>query len=475
MSIWSKRGIQRRWMLNNLGMVTLVLLLLVAAFTFITASNYYSGMRSSLATRARVDANSISLYGTRSEYVKAAREYVETFSDGASIELQYINNAGSVSSSSYSLTIAGSPADTPDVSWAQSSRTVEYWMGRSPQTGERVLSVSSPLIYQDELVGSLRYMTSLRLVDRQIIFNCGVSVAIATAILALIYLSNAYFVRSIVDPVVEITSIAKRIAAGSYGVQLERKPDDKLDDEIGDLTDAINDMSRSIKLAENMKSEFISSVSHELRTPLTAINGWAETIMNGETRDAADIRKGMGIISSEARRLTNMVEELLEFSRIEDGRFTLSVEPMDIKAELEDAVYTYRELFAAEGITLSHTDCDEEFPSLSGDPARLRQVFCNLLDNASKHGGSGKRIDTSVFPEGNFVAITIRDYGNGIPKEELPHVKYKFYKGSSTTRGSGIGLAVCEEIITRHNGSLTLENAEGESGCLVTIRLPIGT
>lgn len=474
MALWNMRGIQRRWMLNNLGMVTLILLLLVAGFTFVTASNYFASMRNSLETRASVDSNSISMYGTRNECIKAAKSYVESFADGSHIELQYVSNAGIVSSSSYSLTIAGSPANTQDVLWAQNSNKIEYWLGRNPQTGERILSVTSPLIFRGEPVGMLRYVTSLRVADRQIIFNCGVAIAIATAILALIYFANAYFVRSIVDPVVQITGIAKRIAAGSYGIQVERKPDDNLDDEIGDLTDAINDMSRSIKLAENMKSEFISSVSHELRTPLTAINGWAETIMNGETRDAADVRKGMGIIASEARRLTNMVEELLEFSRIEDGRFTLSVEPMDIKAELEDAVYTYRELFAAEGITLSHTDCDEEFPNLSGDPARLRQVFCNLLDNAAKHGGAGKRIDTAVFPEGSCVAITIRDYGPGIPKEELPHVKYKFYKGSSTARGSGIGLAVCEEIITRHNGTLTLDNAE-EGGCIVTIRLPIGT
>ena len=246
----------------------------------------------------------------------------------------------------------------------------------------------------------------------------------------------------------------------------------KYDDEVGDLTDAINDMSLKIDQSEKMKSEFISSVSHELRTPLTAINGWAETIMNGEVRDAADVKKGMGIIVSEARRLTNMVEELLEFSRIEDGRFTLSVEPMDIKAELEDAVYTYTEFFRREGITLTHTDCEEEFPPIPGDPERMRQVFCNLLDNAAKHGGSGKRIDTAIRGEEDAVVITIRDYGPGIPEDELPHVKYKFYKGSSKARGSGIGLAVCEEIITRHNGRLDIGNAEG-GGCIVTIRLPM--
>ena len=247
------------------------------------------------------------------------------------------------------------------------------------------------------------------------------------------------------------------------------------DDEIGDLIDAINDMSQKIKQAEKVKNEFISSVSHELRTPLTAINGWAETIMNGEVRDAQDVKKGMGIIVSEARRLTNMVEELLEFSRIQDGRFNLSIEPVDIKAELEDAVYTYREFFHREGIELTHTDCEAEFPLMNADPERLRQVFCNLLDNAAKHGGSGKRIDTAIFPgENGDVVITIRDYGPGIPEEELPHVKTKFYKGSSKARGSGIGLAVCEEIVTLHQGTLDIGNAEG-GGCLVTLHFPTGT
>ena len=233
-------------------------------------------------------------------------------------------------------------------------------------------------------------------------------------------------------------------------------------------------MSLKIKQSEKMKSEFIASVSHELRTPLTAINGWAETIQNGEVRDAEDVRKGMGIIVSEARRLTNMVEELLEFSRIEDGRFTLSIESVDIKAELEDAVYTYKEFFRKEGIALNYEDTEEEFPTIEADPERLRQVFSNLFDNAAKHGGSGKRIDTAIGREEDSVVITIRDYGPGIPEEELPHVKYKFYKGSSKARGSGIGLAVCDEIISRHNGTLDIGNAEG-GGCVVTIRLPIGT
>lgn len=348
----------------------------------------------------------------------------------------------------------------------------QAWRGVSPQTGERVTAVSAPLLYNGKLVGILRYVTSMRLVDRQVIILTLIAVILSVSILILVYLSNIYFVRSIVGPVKNITGIARRIAGGSYGIQVEKK----FDDEVGDLTDAINDMSLRIKQAESMKQEFISSVSHELRTPLTAITGWAETIMSGEARDEGDVRKGMSIIASEARRLSGMVEELLEFSRIEDGRFTLSIEPMDIKAELEDAVYTYHEFLAAEGIAVYHTDCEEEFAPIPGDPDRLRQVFCNLLDNAAKHGGAGKRIDTAIYPDDGDVVITVRDYGPGIPPDELPNVKYKFYKGSSTARGSGIGLAVCEEIISRHNGELTISNADDEAGgCLVEIRLPTGT
>ena len=150
------------------------------------------------------------------------------------------------------------------------------------------------------------------------------------------------------------------------------------------------------------------------------------------------------------------------------------MEPLDLKAELEDAVYTYKEFFRKEGITLAYSECPEEMIPISGDPERLRQVFCNLLDNAAKHGGSGRKIDVSIRQEGMEAIIQIRDYGPGIPEEELPFIKKKFYKGSSKARGSGIGLAVCEEIVTRHEGKLDIGNAEG-GGCVVTIQLPIET
>ena len=212
-------------------------------------------------------------------------------------------------------------------------------------------------------------------------------------------------------------------------------------------------------------------MSHELRTPLTAISGWSETLLAAEQMNEDDTRRGLLIISREARRLTGMVEELLEFTRIQDGRFTLNMQPCDLRADFEDTVFMYGSRLRQEGIELTYLENDDPIPEITCDGARLRQVFLNILDNAAKHGGEGKRITAAIGMDGSDVVITIRDFGPGIPDEEMPHVKKKFYKGSSKARGSGIGLAVCDEIVTRHGGTLTLRNAEG-GGTEVIVRLP---
>ena len=292
------------------------------------------------------------------------------------------------------------------------------------------------------------------------------AIIVITVMCVYIVLLNLWFRSYVTDPIEKLTIFSQEIADGRYGNQEEKVTDS----EIGDLTDSINEMSKKIAMAEKSRTEFISQISHELRTPLTAITGWAETIAYDEAVQGDSLR-GINIISKEAERLTRMVSELLEFTRIQDGRFNLRVELIDIAAELEDALFTYGELAKQAGIELDYDAPEAEIPLIPGDPERLKQVFLNLLDNASKHGGDGKKIDVRLWDSGKWVYISVRDHGHGIPEDELPHVKEKFYKGSSKNRGTGIGLSVCDEIITRHNGELTIENAEG-GGCRVTIRLP---
>lgn len=228
----------------------------------------------------------------------------------------------------------------------------------------------------------------------------------------------------------------------------------------------------SIQIGENerIQTEFISSLSHELRTPLTAITGWSETLLNAEELDL-QTRRGMKIIHKEVSRLTEMVLSLLDFTRIQRDHMTLNMEIADLRAEFEDTVFMYGSRLAQDGIQLNYMDNDEDIPEISCDPKRLRQVFLNILDNATKHGIEGKKIDASINYEEDMVVVRIRDYGPGIPEDELPLVKKKFYKGSSNARGTGIGLAVCDEIVQMHGGELILENADG-SGTLVTVKIP---
>ena len=329
------------------------------------------------------------------------------------------------------------------------------------------MAVSSPMIFSNgEVIGVLRYVTSTRKVDAQILQVCLVSLLVLTVVMAVVLVSSNFYLRSVMNPVAEITEKAQRIAAGSYGVQIKTP----YRDEIGTLADTINEMSTKIAQNEKMQAEFISQLSHELRTPLTVINGWSETLLADENMDA-DTRQGMKIISSEAKRLTEMVMDLLDFTRMQDGRMTLAVEMTDLRSEYEDTVFMYGSRLSQDGIQLIYKENDEDIPEIPCDPQRMRQVFLNILDNAAKHGGAGKRIETDMHFEDDQVVVRIRDFGPGIPEDELPLVKKKFYKGSSSVRGTGIGLAVCDEIVEMHGGTLTLENAEG-GGTLVTVRLP---
>ncbi len=461
-------GLQKRWLQNTASVVIALGLVCVLAVTASFAAYYYAAMESDMKYRAKTTTDFFADYidQTYNEFYQSCITYAQTFEDKDTIELQFITKQGDLVASSYG-DWAGKAPSTPEIQKAVETRYTEPYVGKDPNTGERIMAVSSPMIFSNgEVIGVLRYVTSVRKVDAQIFLVASVSMLALLGVLIVVMCSSYYYLRSIMNPVAEITEKAQRIASGSYGVQIKTP----YKDEIGQLAETINEMSSKIAQNEKMQAEFISQLSHELRTPLTVINGWSETLLADENMDA-DTRQGMKIISSEAKRLTEMVMDLLDFTRMQDGRMTLAVEQTDLRAEYEDTVFMYGSRLAQDGIQLEYIDNDEEIPEIPCDPQRLRQVFLNILDNAAKHGGAGKRIETEMRYENGDVVVRIRDFGPGIPEDEIPLVKKKFYKGSSSVRGTGIGLAVCDEIVEMHGGTLTLENAEG-GGTLVTVRIP---
>ena len=461
--------LRRRWLASTISVITALGLVCVLAVTASFASYYYSNMESDLREYSIHGSGIVSAVREQEDHViyDTCLEFVRSFRENPEIEQQFVDVQGRVVGASETA-MEGRFPGTRDIEEAIRTRGVTTDVGKDAACGYRVMAVSCPVIYSSgEVAGVLRHVMSTQTMDKQIVHVVALSVLALLVVVAAVAASNMLFIRSVMGPVIQINEKARRIANGSYGVQIKTR----YDDEIGELAETINELSAKIAQNEKIQAEFISQLSHELRTPLTVINGWSETLLADENMDA-DTRQGMKIISREAQRLTEMVVELLDFTRMQDGRMTLNVEPTDIRGEFEDTVYMYSSRLAQDGITLEYMYNDDDIPEIPCDGQRLRQVFLNILDNAAKHGGEGKRIEAEMAEEGSHVVVRIRDFGPGIPEDEIPLVKKKFYKGSSSVRGTGIGLAVCDEIVEMHGGELTLENAPG-GGTLVTVKLPV--
>jgi signal transduction histidine kinase len=230
-------------------------------------------------------------------------------------------------------------------------------------------------------------------------------------------------------------------------------------------------MASEIATADKLQNEFITSISHELRTPLTAIKVWSETLRDGGIQDEELVTRGLEVISNEAQRLSNMVEELLDFSNIQKNNKSSSFEKLDLFAEVEETVFLFRERANREGLNLRCV-LQEDLPPVKGDRNQLRQVFSNILDNAIKYSQELGviRVEAAAIQDG--VQVVISDNGIGISEESLPNVKNKFYRANNLRPGSGIGLAVADEIVQAHGGTLEVESIP-DKGTVVTVTLPI--
>ncbi|MBR2180417.1 MAG: HAMP domain-containing protein, partial [Oscillospiraceae bacterium] len=368
-------GIRRRWMINNLIYIALIIAICVGVFSVSAMNYYYVNIRTGLINSAEMSAEYFSRDLTLSMdsfYQNAKRNLVGTPSM-RNVERQILFSNGRIVMSSSGLP-AGLRPETPEIADAVALNKTSAFVGRDAYTGERIMSVSSPLVSgDDKVVGVVRYVTSLSVVDRRILLQTIAALLVGAIMILLVFVSNKYFLRSIISPLREVTDISKKITKGSYGATI----DNKYDDEIGELVDSINEMSAEIARADKIKNEFISSVSHELRTPLTAIIGWGETLTAVGFENKEEAARGIEIILKETRRLSKMVEELLDFARMESGRFTLYVDTVNLKAEFEETLFMYGDTFRKAGIVTDYTNDIEDDIYINGDRERLKQVFFN--------------------------------------------------------------------------------------------------
>ncbi len=460
-----RNSLTRRWIRNAFGIIVVFLLLLEGAFAFMLRYYYYQSVQSALESRAELYRRTLELSeSTESQTWQArSRDLIAHFTDKDKMELQVLDAKGSVLLSSTGFVPMLAQGRGKAQALASGNR---LWQGHN-EAGEPIMALTVDETDTTGVrIGALRYVVSLRMVNRQIWLLSLVIFGFIMLVVFFVSLSGSYFIRSIVNPVTAIGRTAQRIAMGEYDARLEKR----YDDEIGDLCDTINFMAKEIGATEKMKNEFLSSVSHELRTPLTAIKGWSETLQTAP-EDRELVSRGLAVIGKEAERLSGLVEELLDFSRMESGHIVLKRQRLDVLAELEEAVFLFRDRTTRAGLSLEYSGGEELLPVM-GDPARLRQVFVNLLDNAVKYTPRGGRIRVEAAQLPGRVQVVISDTGVGIAPEELPRVRQKFYQTDPANPGSGIGLALVDEIVRLHGGRMEMDSEPGV-GTAVTVLLPV--
>jgi signal transduction histidine kinase len=423
--------------------------------------NYYGNLRDNLTNQIKISAGMYARYYSDTSLEDNILYNVDAFWKQSNVRVEIIDSDGEIIMDSTGR-FPGENDAKDDIYKALKGKVGE-WVGLLD--GQKVMAISYPLKSSDEIVGALRLIEKTENIDREINSIFSFFIMIGIFVVTGVGLLSVLLTNSIVVPLKEVTKTARMMAEGDF----RRKNKKRRDDEVGTLSDTLNYMADEILRKEKLKNDFISSVSHELRTPLTSIMGWAITLQNEQFRKDETLNDGLKIIEKESGRLTAMVEELLDFSKFVSGRIKMEYKEVDLIELLEDI----RKQFILRAMR-QNVDFVLKYPqnltSLTGDSNRLKQLFINILDNAFSFTPAKGRVEFEVIETASHLKFVIRDNGCGISVEDLPMVREKFYKGKTSASKNGIGLSICDEIVSLLKGEMDIESEEG-SGTEVTVML----
>lgn len=436
-------------------------------FAYNSIRSYYeSALIDSMKNQARINQLQFSNYMNRYDLSDIIIGDKNIFYRSNDTQVQILDNSGIVLFDSLASDLIGNTIDSPDVKFAIEGKqnSTKY---KRESTGESVISLSYPLVSANQQVGIIRLTSSMDKVDKRISYDTfwyvifGILVSLAALIVSF------FAASSFVKPINDLIEVSEKLASGDYTAKAYIRGNN----EITELANTLNSLSENIIIREDMKNDFISSVSHELRTPLTSIKGWAITLQAQEMQKNEDmLNQGLKIIEDEGDRLSMMVEDLLDFSRLSSSSFKYDKEKLDM-VELSKQVHT--QLYPrtqSQNIEFNFITVYKEIPVFA-DKNRMKEVLINIIDNAIKFTSENGQIDLIIDQEDGNVLITIKDNGEGIKEDEIAFVASKFYKGSSSKSQTGLGLSICEEIAKAHGGKLVIKSKYGV-GTSVTVQIP---
>lgn len=424
---------------------------------------YYDNTENLLKSRIEVSINFYNKYFSSKSLVENIYDNVDAFWNENNAQVEIFDSNGNLLMDSIGIK-DNKLINAPDVEKALKGE-VSRWIGKVDYYNKKVMAVSYPLEIDGDIIGIIRFITSLEEIDSVVNNIMIIFIGISIAVLILGIILSIILSNSIINPIKYLNNVAEKMGSGNLSIR--SNIDSK--NEIGQLSNTLNFMANEIERREQLKNEFISQVSHELRTPLTAIKGWTITLNNEET-DKETLKLGFEIIEKETDRLSLMVEELLDFSRLINENVSLEIKKVNIKAFINHIESFMAPRANKEDIYLRFVTEVDGFMYV--DSNRLKQVFINLLDNAFKFTeAKGNVIFTTSISDENIKFI-IEDDGCGISEEDLPKVKQKFFKGKNSNSKNGIGLSICDEIIKLHNGEFNIYSKLG-IGTKVEVIIPI--
>jgi signal transduction histidine kinase len=327
-----------------------------------------------------------------------------------------------------------------------------------PRFGNEFMLIGLPVYINQELTGGLLLSFPLAPVEdtaailqRQLFY-------ISLILLAAASLLSFLLARTFTRPIVDIEKAAAQMAEGDFSARI----DVKQQDEIGQLAKTINYLGQQLSQIDQMRKDLIANVSHELRTPLSLIRGYAETLRDVTGNDEDKRQKQLGVIIEEAERLSRMVDDILNLSRLQSGHFELNKSIFSVRNLAGNVAKRYDLLSKQREVSIIMEMSDEQL--VEADAARIEQVLYNLINNAFNNTDAGGTITIRDIDNGDRVRIEVADSGNGIPEEEINRIWDRYYKADKSigkTVGSGLGLAIVKAILEAHGAAYGVESKKG--------------
>ncbi|WP_172193842.1 sensor histidine kinase [Saccharibacillus qingshengii] len=461
-----KKGIGRQIVLHYFIVIFLALMLVEVVFLFAIRAYYYDTIYNMISSHIDVTVRSALISTNSSDY--SEEEYLSQILGLLKLpesELQILDGKGDVKISSSGFEV-DKPVQTSDIPQALASGGTAKWIGRQATTGEPVMAVTTTLQQGGGQVYLARFVTSIEKVNQRLTEITLVSMAVIAAVLVTVLIVSIGLANSIVRPINNIIAVSAQMAKGRFDVRVEG--DYRY--ELGEMGSTLNYMAEEIVRSNQIKDDFISSISHELRTPLTSIKGWSETLDSGGY-DPDETRLGMGIIAKETERLIGLVEELLDFSKLQQNEMKLTMKRVELKELLKEIVLNVWAKAELKKVQL-RVEADDGSFAVYGDANRLKQVFLNIVDNAVKFSHESSVIVLHLSREDGWVRAAVQDSGIGIDEENLKRVKDRFFQVNTQGGGTGLGLAITQQLVELHEGQLEMTSELGV-GTTVSVKLPL--